>query len=54
MADIRLDRTDNYRIINRANGSNSFGDGLKLLPITCLRPCAMTLDIASLIEIKAC
>lgn len=53
MTDIRLYRADNYRIVNRADRSNSFRDGLELLTVACLRSCAVALDVASLIQIQA-
>jgi hypothetical protein len=54
VANVRLHRAHHDRVVNSASRRNGLGDGLEFLPVTCLCPRAMALDVAGLGEIKAC
>lgn len=53
MADVWLDGADDYRIVDGSYRGQRLGNGLELSPISSLRPCAMTFDVSSLIEVEA-
>jgi hypothetical protein len=53
MADVWLDRADNDGVADCSHRGQRLGNGLELSPISSLRPCAMTFDVGSLIEVEA-